>query len=96
MFYNREALFLVDTECDLDELTAILEQDDGVDDGDLTDENATCESEVVQDPDKETKDKDELGKDSESESGNHPFWYSCRALPAIPAGPNFGPFPNGK
>ena len=70
-------MFLVDTECDLDELTAILEQDDD-DDGDLKDENPTCESEVVHDPDKETTDKDELGKDSEfqSESGNHSFWYS--------------------
>ena len=68
-------MFLVDTECDLDELTAILEQDD--DDGDeLKDENATCESEVVQDAEKETTDKDELGKDSESDSGNHLFWYS--------------------
>ena len=65
MFYNCEDLFLVDTECDLDELTAILEQDE--DDGDSIDENAKCESELVQDPDKETTDK-ELGKDSESES----------------------------
>ena len=67
-------MFLVDTECDLDELTAILEQDD--DDSTLKDENATCESEVVQDPGKETTDREELGKDSESESGNHSFWYS--------------------
>ena len=67
-------MILTDTECDLEELTALLDEEDEGDNDEFKGDSVTFDNDDAKGPDKEINDRDEAGEASESDTGKYFSW----------------------